>query len=104
VGKDDDEGSSLGWTVAKGGLMVLGGLAALGIILSYAGPIVLVAAVLGAGYLGYRLYGASNKKAIEGGSTKALGSGKGSTEDDFARRMAELDALEKKLDAQIKDR
>jgi len=100
---DENDGGSLGWTVAKGGLILLGGLIVLGVVLNLVGPLALVAAVAGAGYLGYRLFGATHKKAIEGGSRKALRSGDGSS-DDFARRMAELDAIEKKLDAQIKDR
>jgi hypothetical protein len=100
---EENDGGSLGWTLAKGGLMVLGGLVVLGVVLNFIGPIALVAAVAGAGYLGYRLFGATHKKAIgSGGSRKALRSGDGGS-DDFARRMAELDAIEKKLDAQIKD-
>jgi hypothetical protein len=99
---DENEGGSLGWTLAKGGLLLLGGLAVLVVVLNLLGPIALVAAVAGAGYLGYRLFGVTHKKAIEGANRKALRSGDGSS-DDFARRMAELDAIEKKLDAQIKD-
>ncbi len=83
--------------------MVLGGLFVVGIVLNWLPSIALIAAVAGAGYLGYRLFGATNKKAIGGGGRRALRSGDGSS-DDFARRMAELDAIEKKLDAQIKDR
>jgi hypothetical protein len=99
---DENDGGSLGWTLAKGGLILLGGLVVLGVVLNLLPTLGIIAALAGAGYLGYRLFGATHKKAIEGGSRKAL-RGDGSS-DDFARRMAELDAIEKKLDAQIKDR
>ena len=89
----DGSGGDEATATEKPALIYLGGAFGAGLV------------ILGAGYGGYRLYGARNKKAIEGDTKKALGSGKSKgTEDDFARRMAELDALEKKLDAQIKDR
>jgi hypothetical protein len=99
---DENDGGSLGWTLAKGGLILLGGLVVLGVVLNLLPTLGIIAALAGAGYLGYRLFGATHKKAIEGGgSRKALRSD--GSHDDFARRMAELDAIEKKLDAQIKD-
>lgn len=92
----EDQGS-VAWPLIKLGLIGLGGVAAVAILW----PILKMAAVLGviagAGYLGYRLFMGSDK-AIEGGKErKAL-----SADDDFERKMRELDAMDKKLDAEIR--
>ena len=58
----------------------------------------------GAGYLGYRMIAGGGKQRAVGGrrSQKALGPGRrGSSSDDFERKMRELDAIEKRLDAEI---
>ena len=95
MAKDDD--GSTGMTVLKGALMVLGALAAVGFVLAVAKPLLLVAVLFGAGYLGYRMFGKS--KALEGGKErKALSSS------DFDRRMRELDAIDRQLDSEIRKR
>jgi len=91
-----DQGS-LAWPLLKLGLIGLGGVAAVAILW----PILKMAAILGviagAGYVGYRLFMGSDK-AIEGGKErKAL-----SADDDFERKMRDLDAMDKKLDAEIR--
>ena len=58
----------------------------------------------GAGYLGYRMIaGGGRQKAIGGRSRRALPAGRGrkSGGDDFDRKMRELEAIEKRLDAEI---
>jgi hypothetical protein len=100
MANDDSDAGGAGWTLIKGGLMVLGGLAALGFAIglfkALLGPIFLLAVVAGAGYVGYRLLGQG----------KALGAGKERrslpSSDDFDRRMRELDAAEKRIDAEIR--
>lgn len=99
-GMSSENDGSAGWSVLKAGLAVLGGVVAFGIVVSLIKPALFVGAIVGAGYLGYRLFGSS--KAIEGGQElKALPKGSNA---DFNRRMADLEQLEKKLDAQIKGR
>ncbi len=91
----DNQGTA--WPIVKGGLIALGGLAALGLVLSLLKPILILGVIAGAGYVGYRLFMGADK-AIEGKpERKALGA-----DDDFERKMRELDALDKKLDAEIR--
>lgn len=93
----DDEGKSAAWPVLKLGLMGLGGLAALVLMMAVLKPLLILGVITGAGYVGYRLFMGSDK-AIEGTKErKAL-----SPDDDFERKMRELDALDKKLDAEIR--
>ena len=95
MAKDDD--GATGTNVLKGALMVLGALAAVGFVLAVAKPLLLVAVLFGAGYLGYRMFGKT--KALEGGKDrKALSSS------DFDRRMRELDAIDRQLDSEIRKR
>ncbi len=85
------------WPIIKGGLFVLGGLTAIGLFMALLKPILIMGVLAGAGFIGYKLFMGSDK-AIEGEKErKAL-----SPDNDFDRRMAELDALEKKLDAEIR--
>ncbi len=96
----DDGGSNIG--MLKGALLVLGGLAAVGIALTLFKPVMFVAALAAAGFLGYKLVGLTSGKSLsDGGKKKALKSGP-PDRDDFAARMAELERLEKDLDRQIK--
>jgi hypothetical protein len=92
-----DGDSALAWTFFKGGLLVLGGLAAVGLAIAVLKPLLIIGVLGGAAYLGYRLL--SGGKALEGREHKAL-----HADDDFERKMRELDALDKKLDAQIRGR
>lgn len=93
----DDNSGSIGWPIAKLALIGLGGLAAIGIAVAILKPLLILGVIAGAGYVGYRLFMGSDK-AIEGGKErKALG-----PDADFERRMAELDAMDKKLDAEIR--
>lgn len=84
--------------VAKGALMGIGGLVALGVVLSLIKPLALIAVAGGAGYLGYRMLSKS-KRLGPAAERRALGPASG--DDDFNRRMKELDALERKLDREI---
>jgi hypothetical protein len=91
-----DGDSGVAWPLVKGGLLVLGGFAAIGLAVAVLKPLLLLGVLGGAAYLGYRLL--SGGKALEGGKErKAL-----SADDDFERRMRDLDALDKKLDAEIR--
>jgi hypothetical protein len=94
-----DGDSGLAWPLVKGGLLVLGGLAALSLTMALLKPLFLLGVLGGAAYLGYRLL--SGGKALEGKEHKALSAGS-SSGDDFERKMRELDALDKKLDAEIR--
>lgn len=95
----DDQGGSLAWPLVKLGLIGLGGLAAIGLVLAVLKPLLILGVIAGAGYVGYRLFMGSDK-AIEGTKErKAL-----TPDQDFERRMAELDAVDKKLDAEIRKR
>lgn len=92
-----DENGVTGMSVLKGALLVLGGLAAAGFVLAIAKPLLLIAVLFGAGFLGYRMFG--KNKALEGGKErKALSSS------DFDRRMRELDAIDRQLDSEIRKR
>lgn len=113
---DDDDDRNSGHTGAlfRGGLMALGAVAALWFIvfpLLGLGFVLLKNAIFfgalaGAGYLGYRaLTGGSRPRAVSGGRhRRALPAGRGRSSgggDDFDRKMRELEAIEKRLDAEI---
>jgi len=95
MANDDDHGIS----VVKGALIALGALAAVGIglalVTKIVGPLLLIAMTGGAGYLGYRAFG-KTKELASSKEQKALSSS------DFDRRMRELDALDRQLDAEIR--
>lgn len=95
----EDEGHGL--SVLKGALLALGALAAVGLGLSLVKalfiPVFVLTLIGGAGYLGYRAFGKS-KELQAGRETKALSSS------DFDKRMRELDALDRQLDAEIRKR
>lgn len=93
----DDKDGSVAWPLIKLGLIGLGGLAAIGIAVAVLKPLLILGVIAGAGYVGYRLFMGTDK-ALEGGKEqKAIG-----PDADFERRMAELDAMERKLDAEIR--
>ncbi|MCA9653082.1 MAG: hypothetical protein H6712_21930 [Myxococcales bacterium] len=93
----EDQGRSIAWPLVKLGLIGLGGVVAVGLAVAILKPLLILGVIAGAGYVGYRLFMGSDK-AIEGGKEhKAIG-----PDADFERRMAELDAMEKKLDAEIR--
>lgn len=111
----DDDGNDNpghGAAVLKGVLLTLGAIVALNMAL-WVGFVLVKNLVFfgllgGAGYLGYRMIAGGGRKAIGGGrSQRALGAGRGprgrggSSSDDFDRKMRELDAIEKRLDAEI---
>jgi hypothetical protein len=94
MAKDESSGIGAGGLV-KGGLLVLGGLAALGIAISLLKPLLILGVLGGAGYIGYRLI--TKQKALEGKKQGAL-----PASSDYERRMRELDDAERKLDAEIR--
>lgn len=112
---NDDDGPSVASRFAKGSLLVLGGLFALmiaarmvfGLFFAVIGNVLFVGALAGAGYIGYRLVsGRADRKAVSGGrSMRALGPGRSGRRrgdgDDFDRKMRELEAIERRLDAEI---
>jgi hypothetical protein len=92
----EDQGS-IAWPIIKLGLIGLGGLVAVGIMVAVLKPLLILGVIAGAGYVGYRLFMGSDK-ALEGSKErKAL-----KPDDDFERKMRELDAMDKKLDAEIR--
>jgi len=92
----EEQGGSLIVPILTGGLMVLGGLVAISLVVSLLKPLLIIGVLGGAGYIGYKLLGKRN--ALEGeAERKSL-----SPDADFERRMAELDAIERKLDAEIR--
>ncbi|MCX4239269.1 hypothetical protein [Paraliomyxa miuraensis] len=92
----EDKGSAA-WPILKLGLIGLGGLVAIGIVASILKPLLILGVIAGAGYVGYRLFMGS-EKAIEGPKErKALGA-----DVDFERKMRELDAIDRKLDEEIR--
>lgn len=109
----DDDGPSVASRFAKGSLLVLGGLFALmiavrmvfGLFFAVIGNVLFVGALAGAGYVGYRMVagGRGDRKAVSGGrGTRALGPGRKRNDgDDFDRKMRELEAIERRLDAEI---
>jgi hypothetical protein len=112
---DDDKNSGQTGAVLRGGLMALGAIAALWLVvfpLLGFGLVILKNAIFfgvlaGAGYLGYRMIAGGSRKALSGGrQRRALPAGRGRGRssgggDDFDRKMRELDAIEKRLDAEI---
>ncbi len=86
--------------MVKGGLILLGGLAAVGLVLSVIKPVLFVAAIAGLSYLGFKVFG-SGRKSLPGQDAKALASGS-KNDIDFSRRMAELEKLDKQLDRELK--
>ena len=94
----DDEGS-LAWPIIKLGLLGLGGLAAIGLVVSMLKPLLILGVLAGVGYVGYRVYSGSKRALESGGERKAL-----SADADFERRMRELDEVDRKLDAKIRER
>ena len=105
---DDHNGSGQAGTVLKTVLMTLGALVAFVLVLGVVKSVLFYGLLAGAGYLGYRAIagGGGNRKQVTGGrSQRALGSGRsrssGNSSDDFDRKMRELDAIEKRLDAEI---
>jgi hypothetical protein len=101
---DDARGARDTGAMIKGVLMGIGGLFAALLILSWAKFLIFWGALAGAGYLGYRLTaGGKSRKAVSGGrARRALGPGKSrGGSDDFDRKMRELEAIEKRLDAEI---
>lgn len=110
---DDDKNSGQTGAVIRGTLMALGAIAALWLVVF---PVMSIGFALlsralffgvlaGAGYLGYRMVtGGGRQKAIGGRSRRALPAGRGRNSgsgDDFDRKMRELEAIEKRLDAEI---
>jgi hypothetical protein len=92
-----DQGSSnAGWAIAKGVLLTLGGLVAIGMVVSMLKPLLILGVLAGVGWFGYRL--ATSNKALGPGEDRKAITGAG----DYDRRMAELDALDRKLDAEIR--
>ena len=88
-------------SLIKGGLIVLGGLAAIGLVISVLKPLLILGVLGGAGYLGYRLMSGKDTKAVEGASPRQAALPP--ADNDFDRRMRELEAMERKLDKQIRD-
>jgi hypothetical protein len=88
-----------GATLLKGALIGLGALTALGLGLALLAPVVKLGLLAGAGYLGYRLVAGRGKKSLAGSAPRRALPKSG---DDFDRRMRELDAIEKQLDAEIR--
>lgn len=118
MGNDDDDDKNSGQTgaVIRGGLMALGAIAALWLVvfpvlgfgLAILSKAVFFGVLAGAGYLGYRMIaGGGRQKAMTGGRhRRALPAGRGrgrssGSSDDFDRKMRELEAIEKRLDAEI---
>ncbi len=104
---DDDGGSgSHAFAILKGVFLTLGALMALGLALSFGffliKSVIFFGVIGGAGYIGYRMLagGGDKPKAVSGGRRqRALG--RGNSSDEFDRKMRELDAIEKRLDAEI---
>jgi hypothetical protein len=89
--------------VFKGILMGLGGLVVLGVVVgtlkALLFPMFVVGVLTGVGYLGFKMIGES-KKAVSGAKQhKALADKPG---DDFERKMRELEAIDRQLDAEIR--
>ncbi len=98
MAKDDD---GHGISVLKGALLALGALVAVGVGLAVIKavfmPLLVLGLVGGAGYFGYRVFG-KTKELQAGRESKALSSS------DFDKRMRELDAVDRQLDAEIRRR
>lgn len=99
MAKDEDSGGA--GSLIKGGLIVLGGLAAIGLVISVLKPLLILGVLGGAGYLGYRLMAGKDTKAVDdGGKSRQAAL---PADNDFDRRMRELEAMERKLDKEIRD-
>lgn len=111
---DDDKTSGQAGAVLRGGLMALGAVAALWLVvfpvlgfgLAILSKALFYGVLAGAGYLGYRMIaGGPRQKSVTGGrQRRALPAGRGRGSgggDDFERKMRELEAIEKRLDAEI---
>lgn len=97
----DDESSSKTGFIVKGVLIGVGAIFALSIAMSLF-KLALIAAVIGGiGYGGYRLLG-GGKELPDGDAGQPKKLGAAGSSDALARRMKELDALDKKLDEQLK--
>lgn len=95
MANDDD---SAGLTVVKAVLLTLGGLFAAAIVLKVAFPLAIIGIAAAAGYFGFKVM--TKAKALDGGKDrKALMSSA-----DFDRKMRELDAIDRQLDAEIRKR
>jgi hypothetical protein len=84
-------------SLVKGGLLALGGITAVLLLFAMLKPLMIIGVLGLAGYIGYRVL--AQPKALEAGK----GGPKAITSDaDFERRMRELEAAERKLDAEIR--
>lgn len=84
--------------MVKGVLLTLGAIMAAALLLKVAFPIAMIGLAATAGYFGFKVM--SKTKALEGGKDrKALMSSS-----DFDRKMRELDAIDRQLDAEIRKR
>jgi hypothetical protein len=84
-----EQQGSVGWSIFKGGIFVLGSLAAIGLALAIVKPVLIMTAIAGVIYVGYRV--------TSGGKPKAL-----DPDADFNKKMRALEAAEKKYDDQIR--
>jgi len=111
---DDDKNSGQTGAVIRGGLMALGAIAALWLVvfpvlgfgLAILSKALFFGVLAGAGYLGYRMIAGGGRQKAMGSSRqrRALTAGRGRNSgsgDDFDRKMRELEAIEKRLDAEI---
>ncbi len=95
VASDDDK---TGLTIVKAVLLTLGGLFAAAVLLKVAFPVAMIGMAAAAGYFGFKAL--AKAKALEGTKDrKALMSSA-----DFDRKMRELDAIDRQLDAEIRKR
>ena len=94
--RSGEEGeSNTGLAILKGVIFTIGTVGAVVITLALLKPLFVLGVLGVAGYLGYRMV--SNKtKALPESRQRSLGKS-----DDFERRMRELDALDRRLDAEI---
>jgi hypothetical protein len=98
---DGNKGPGGTTTLLKGVLLGLGGLVALGIALTMLKYVIVIGVLGGAGYLGYRIL--TKNKALSGDTAAPRGKLK-SGDDDFDRKMRELEAIERRLDREISGR
>ena len=97
AGHEEDGESNTGMAILKGVIFTIGTVGAVVIALALLKPLFVLGVLGAAGYFGYRLVAGNKKKALPGGRQRSLGAG-----DDFDRRMRELDALDRKLDSEIR--
>ena len=94
------EGGSQTAAIAKGVLLGLGGLVAIGLAFALLKYVIVLGLLGGAAYFGYRAL--SRSKAIaESTSRPSRSIAEGS---DFDRKMRELEAIERQLDREISGR